>query len=160
MASSQLEVVPHLRDGEVKQRLKAAKSKQEYRYWLVIRMMTLGAKGRHRSTFRGISPREIAYCLGVTVHTVRRIIRSYNDKGPDNFLPQQRMPPKSQRPRLLTSVQESRLRQALSTGSTPDGAKWSATRVKEWLYKVYGLNVHRATAARYMKKLRSFDHAP
>jgi transposase len=159
MALSQLEVLPHLRDGEVKKRLKAAKSKQEYRYWLAIRMMTL-AKGRRRSTSRGMTPRDIAYCLGVTVQTVRRIIRAYNDKGPDNFLPQQPRPPKSQRPRLLTSAQESRLRQALVAGSTPDGVKWSAARVKEWLYEVYGLEVHRATAARYMQKLRSSGHAP
>lgn len=114
--------------------------------WLVIALKRLEQEGRPPSI------REIATLAGRRPATIRRIVRRYNERGPDDFVaPASRSPKGPGRKRVLTDSQLQRVRVMLSTGRQRNGEPWTADAVRREVKRRFHVTVSRTTAWRYLK---------
>lgn len=87
-------------------------------YWQVI-WLRLNGKGTQ----------EVAQTCGFNPDWVRRIVRRYNEGGPDSLGDRRKL---NRGRRLLTPAQQKELRDAL-TKPPPDGGLWSGPKVARWM---------------------------
>lgn len=118
-------------------------------HWLVIALKRLEQESRPPSLA------DIATLVGRRPGTVRRIVRRYNERGPDDFIARsQRQPSSPGRKRKLSDAQVQRIRVMLSTGRQKNGDAWTAAAVRSEIYRRFRVYVSRTTAWRYIKRAR------
>ena len=70
------ELVSHLSSEELKKRMLATKSREQFQRWQVIYMMSLGK----------YYAEEVATLVGITQGTVYQWVYHYNHQGPDSLI--------------------------------------------------------------------------
>ena len=128
----------HLSIEELEHRYQENSRPTEKRAWQIIWLMARGKKTE-----------EVADFLGLTSDWVRKLIKRYNDNGPDNF--EDRRKHNKGRPPLLTEEQLQKLTEAVKK-SHPDGGLWSGPKVAIWMSEELGRKVSRHRAWEYLKK--------
>jgi len=127
---------------------------RDAQHWLVIALKRLEQEGRPPTI------KDIATLVGRSPATIRRIVRRYNERGEDNFIPPSPTPPGAPgRKRKLTGSQLQRVRVMLSTGRQRNGQPWTADAVRREMRKRFHVDVSRTTAWRYLKRARTTGQA-
>jgi transposase len=140
---------PHLSPEELTQRARQAPDTTEARRFQLLRLIADGK-----------TIQDAASLVGLGYSYARRILRRYNEQGPQamrNRWREQRPPPP--RP-LLTLEQQEELRQALA-GRAPDGGLWNGPKVAQWIQQQTGREqVHPQRGWDYLRRLRHTPHVP
>lgn len=140
---------PHLRPEELTQRARQAPDSTEARRWQLVRLIA-----------DGNTIQDAAQLVGLGYSYARRIVRRYNEQGPEamrNRWREQRPPPPHP---LLTLEQQEALRQALA-GPAPDGGLWNGPKVAQWIKDRTGrAHVHPQRGWDYLRRLRHTPHVP
>lgn len=124
-------------------------------HWLVIALKRLEQEGRPPTV------KDIATLVGRKPATIRRIVHRYNERGPDDFIPPSRMPPRSPgRKRTLSDAQLQRVRLMISAGVRRNGLPWTADAVRLEIRRRFHVSVSRTTAWRYLTLARQSGQVP
>jgi transposase len=107
---------------------------------------------------RGQTAKAVADSTGYSAFWVGRIVRRYNEQGPD-AMRNRRHTRVRQTPSLLSSAQLEDLRAALA-GPAPDGARWSGRVVGEWIAARLGRPVRYQTGWAYLQRLKARQRHP
>jgi transposase len=118
--------------------------------WLVIALKRLEQDGRPPTLT------DIATLAGRRPSTIRRIVRRYNERGPDGFVPTPPAPSANVgRKPALTEPQVQRIRVMLSTGTQKNGQPWTTDAVRREIKRRFHVDVSKTTAWRYLKRART-----
>lgn len=120
-----LRITPHLSSDALRARLLAARDPALHRHLQVIHLASQG---------RGSA--EIAEVSGYSVVWVRKLVRRYNEGGPEALGDGRRHNPGQ--PRLLTPEQEAELDRVLREEKPPDGGVWTGPKVSVWMSEKLG----------------------
>ena len=155
--SARVEVIRHLSFEEVERRYRACMSVQDRRCWLIIRLACLPKRAGHGVGSRKLSPKDIGVIVGMSTQHVRKVIHSYNEKGPDKFLPSYgygRRSPSAGRKSSLSEVQVRRLKSEIKSALEAPllSSKWTAQQVQTWAEVEYDVHMSHSTAWRYLKR--------
>jgi transposase len=115
-----LRVADHLSPEELKARYQAAYDPVERTHFQVLYLARL----QWRSA-------DIAEATGYTVFWIRKLVRRYNEAGPEALEDQRHFNPGQ--PRLLSPEQEAELDAVLRTRKPPDGGFWTGAKVAQWM---------------------------
>jgi transposase len=85
---------------------------------------------------QGLGSAEIAEVSGYSVVWVRKLVRRYNEGGPEALGDGRRHNPGQ--PRLLTPEQEAELDRVLREEKPPDGGVWTGPKVSVWMSEKLG----------------------
>jgi transposase len=140
-------MAPDVKLEEIQRRMLAAADPAEKRRWHVV---LLSRQGR--------SVQYIADESGLTLQGVRKIIRRFNELGPAG-MPRQKPVKRVKgrrlgRPQLLDEDKQVELRDLLKEPVAPNGDLWSPAILVSWSRSAWHLDIHEATARRYLDKLR------
>ena len=123
-------------------------------YWLTIALKLIQQDGRPPTVA------DIAKLIGYRQATVRRIVRRFNELGPDGFLPEPPEPPqRTGRKPILTAKQIERLQRVVASEPPPSGDAWTAEAVRREIRRRFRVEVSRTTAWRYVKGARANGQA-
>lgn len=114
-----LRVANHLSADELKARYQATYDPVERTHFQVLHLASL----QWRSA-------DIAEATGYTVFWIRKLVRRYNEGGPEALEDQRHYNPGQ--PRLLSPAQEAALDQRLRT-KPEDGGLWTGAKVAHWM---------------------------
>lgn len=120
-----LRVADHLSSGELKERYQGAYDPVERTHFQVLYLASL----HWRSA-------DIAEATGYTVFWVRKLVRRYNEGGPEALEDQRHFNPGQ--PRLLNPAQEAALDEHLRTQKPEDGGLWTGAKVAQWMSQQLG----------------------
>jgi transposase len=123
-----LHVADHLSAEELKGRYLAASDPVERTHFQVVHLAHLG--------WRSV---QIAEASGYSVIWVRKLVRRYNEGGPEALEDQRQHNPGQ--PRLLSGEQETELDRVLREESPPEGGLWSGPKVARWIGRQIGREV-------------------
>ncbi len=138
-----LKVIPHLDYTELTKRYKACKEPKERSRWLAIRLLS--------RPNRSMSIEEVANIVGFSPDWIRKIVRRYNQHGPDSLVDGHQKNPGGKK-YALTEEQQKQLFERLQK-PPDDGGLWSGPKVGELIKQVFGIKVHRTTGWDYLKRL-------
>lgn len=136
-----LEVAGHLSEEELEVRLRAARDVVEYRRTQIVLRRV-----------RGERPGEIAKSLASQASAISRVIRNYNEKGPD-ALSDSRHGNAGAAP-LLDEQALDALRQALGHPHE-DGGLWNGPKVTRWIEQYLGRDPHSLSNVRGWEALKT-----
>lgn len=131
---------PHLTIEELEGRYRSTKDPVERSRWHFLWLLA-----------RGLTAKVIASITGYSAYWIGRIVRRYNQQGPDgvkDFRHQSR--PSTP---LLTAAQQDELVAALVAGLAPEGASWSGRTVASWIAQRLGRRVSRQLGWAYLRRL-------
>lgn len=115
-----LRVADHLSSEELKTRYQEAYDPVERTHVQVLYLASLGWRSA-----------DIAEATGYTVFWIRKLVRRYNESGPEALEDQRHHNPGQ--PRLLSPAQEAALDWHLRTSKPPDGGLWTGAKVAHWM---------------------------
>lgn len=141
MARSMTISTKHLSLEEVEAEYRAAKGRSRQR-WQVIKL-----------ALQGYPSAEIADITGYTQSHVGKLVRDYNEQGPE-VMPDARAD-NTGRPSLLDEATRAALAEALE-GPPPQGGLWNGPKVARWMELRLGHPVH---DARGWEALRSLGYS-
>ena len=125
--AARLEVAPKLSVEELFERYRRCEDAVEKSHWQIIWL-------RAQRT----APSEVARVTGYNTDWIRRVVRRYNQQGP-NSLGDRRAHNRGQKP-LLDEMQRQELLEVLR-GSAPDGGPWNGPKVARWIAERVGRRV-------------------
>lgn len=134
-----LHVADHLSSAELKQHYQSARDPVERTHFQVLYL----ASERWRSA-------DIAEVSGYSVLWVRKLVRRYNEGGPETLKDQRHHNPGQ--PRLLRAEQETELQRLLGT-KPKDGGLWSGPKVAQWIREQLGRHVADARGWEVLRRL-------
>jgi transposase len=130
---------PHLTVEQLRQRYLACHHPQEKQRWHALYLIAGGAR-----------PVLAARKVGRSGAWVSLLVRRYNEGG-IKAVPNRRRPVARGRKPCLDADCVQALKAALS-GSAPDGKRWTAPKVVDWIRERTGVTVHQSTAWRWMQR--------
>ena len=137
--SKHLNVANHLTELELRARAEAAKDPNERMRWVAILQKKAGKEATLIADFCNRQP-----------DWVRRVVRAYNELGPDSVTDGRTRNGAKGR---FTQALQAELQAALEHESPPGGGLWNGPKVARWVSKRTGDIVHPRTGWAYLKKL-------
>lgn len=134
-----IQVENHLSVEQLGERFKVCSNPTEKTRW---QMVWLIAKGRNTA--------EVAEITGVGVDWVRKIVKRFNQLGPDGIADGRK--DNGGQGALLTPEQIELLREALN-GPAPDGGLWNSPKVARWIGNLIGRDVGEQRGWDYLQRL-------
>lgn len=139
-------VEAHLTVRELRARFRRCKDANEKIHWQAILLR-----------FQGRSTGEVAEICGYKPDWVRRLVRRYNERGPDS-LPDGRRT--NGRRRLMSEAQLEELRSAVLNEEPPGGGLWTGPKVAAWMSKKLGRPISPQTAWDYLQHMGMSKQMP
>ena len=134
-----LRVADHLSSAELKSHYQNAQDPVERTHFQVLYL----AHSHWRSA-------DIAEATGYSVVWIRKLVRRYNERGPQALRDQRHLNPGQ--PRLLSPQQEAALVKRLKT-SPADGGLWSGPKVAQWMREQLGRPLSDARGWEVLRRL-------
>ncbi len=134
-----LRVAEHLSPEQLKQRYREASDPVGRTHFQVLHLASL----QWRSA-------DIAEAVGYSVIWVRKLVRRYNEGGPEALEDQRHFNPGQ--PRLLRAEQEAELRRRLQS-KPEDGGLWSGPKVAAWMSQQLGRPVAEVRGWEVLRRL-------
>lgn len=114
-------VEPHLSAEELEARYRKSKDPVERSHYHIIWLLAQGKRTE-----------DVAAVTGYCCDWIRKIVRRYNQFGPDGLGDKRHENPGAEP--LLNEAQQAELWQALQ-GPAPDGGLWNSRKVADWIAK-------------------------
>lgn len=134
-----LHVADHLSPEQLKQRFQRARDPVQRTHFQVLHLASL----QWRSA-------DIGEATGYSVIWIRKLVRRYNEGGPEALEDQRHFNPGQ--PRLLSAEQEAALEQRLRS-KPEDGGLWSGPKVAQWMGQQLGRPVADARGWEVLRRL-------
>jgi len=106
---------------------------------------------------QGRSTKEVAEICGYNPDWVRRMVRRYNEKGPDALRDGRRQNGKR---RMMSDAQVEELRAAVLNETPPGGGLWTGPKVAQWMTQKLGRQVSPQRAWDYLQHMRMSKQTP
>lgn len=142
MPSHRLDIIGHLTPTVIHDRFRSCKNLLERERWHILFLVT-------REGY-ALSAAEAALVVGRTPDAARRIIRRYNNEGPDSL--KDHRAGKSGRKPVLTNQQRTHLFADLKK-YPKDGGIWTGPKVSSWVEQRTGVHVSNVTGWQYLRLL-------
>ncbi|HLZ21505.1 MAG TPA: IS630 family transposase, partial [Ktedonobacterales bacterium] len=135
-----ISLAPHLTIEELEARYRSTTDPVERSRWHFLWLLA-----------RGLTAKLVASITGYSRYWIGRIARRYNQQGP-NGVKDLRHQTRPSIP-LLSASQQDELVAALTSGSAPEGARWSGRTVAVWISQRLGRRVGRQLGWTYLRRL-------
>ncbi len=131
---------PHLTIDELEGRYRSTMDPVERSRWHFLWLLA-----------RGLTAKLVASITGYCAYWIGRIVRRYNQQGPDGVkdLRHQTRPSIP----LLSASQQDELVAALAAGGAPEGERWSGRTVAAWISQRLGRHVSRQLGWAYLRRI-------
>jgi transposase len=132
--------VAHLTHGEIGRRYRSCGDAAAKTRWQVVWLLSRPADPP--------APAEVAAVVGLSADWVRKLLKKWNDKGPDALA--DRRAGNGNKP-LLSPEQQAEMYAALQ-GVPPDGGLWTSTKVQAFAAERFGVKVTAKTGWKWLRK--------